>query len=339
MTERSRFWDGSTIGDAVSITDNEFMDRFFRAILNGTGNQGVLDGWLNELAVTDGGGLDAAVASGGAIVYGMFYESDAAETVTLPNNSTVYVIVSRDWAAATTRLTHDGGAGLTQNAGVRYDIPLAEVTTAGGAITVITDARDYCEFTTSPPLLSVISDNIQADVVTTAKLSNNTRRISRGAGELKADGTTPATWTNNFILYPSVYTGPYRDFWAFADGATNAVWLTFRVPEDIASATMTMYLWLSFMTTYGANLDQRWEWNAYRAQPSAVLSNQTGNTTFTEIVDWDQSYTAPQTLGDLTVTAGDIIHLQISRAGAHGDDTSTKYGILYAVELSYTADG
>ena len=327
MAERSRFWDGSTVGDAVSITDDELMDRFFRALLNGTGNQGVLFGWLNELEVTDGGGLNASVDTGGAILYGLGYSSDAVETVVLPDNSTVWVVVRRDWAVPQARLTQV--AARVQNPGVTYDIPLAQVTTLAGIITLITDGRDYCEFPTELQDNSVETDHIQDSAVTTAKLEDQVRSLSRGAGELIADVANPASWVAH-ATWPYV---PYCDMWAFSTAVSDAVWCTFLVPADISSATMNVYTWTRDPTVSSG--DVVWAFSSWDAQSGAVLVNQTGTATETR----ESSTGAYRTLlGTIAVIAGDIVHIQFYRDGANPADTLNNEAYLHMVEFTYTAD-
>lgn len=326
MVELSRFWDPNA-GDFIAISDDELMDRFFRVLLNGTGNQGVLPGWANELEVTDGGALNASVDTGGAIVYGLGYENDAAATVALPNNATVWVVVRRDWAVPQARLTQV--AALVQNPTVTYDIPLAQVTTLAGVITLITDGRDYCEFSTELQEDSVATDHLQDDAVTTAKLENQTRQVTRGAGELRADQTNPATWVKNAGYEP------YTDTWEFTDGVADAVWCTFRVPADISSATMEVFVWTRNQSNKTG--DVVWHFDSWDAQPSAVLANQLGNATESYAYpDYEESYRT--SLGTITATAGDIFHVQIYRNGAAGGDTLTNAIYLYMVEFEYTAD-
>jgi hypothetical protein len=196
MAEMSYLWNNPGTGDspaAPGYTDDILMNTVFKMILNGTGNQGVLRGWLNELAVTDGGGLSINIATGGASVYGFWFENDAILNLAVPNNSTVEVVVRASWAAFTARIAQV--AALVQTPTVTYDIPLATVTTVAGAVTVVTDTRDFCEFTGILPTGGVTADSIQANAVTIGKMANQTRWITRALNELMADGTTPATLT------------------------------------------------------------------------------------------------------------------------------------------------
>lgn len=329
MTERSRFWDGSVTGDAVSITDDEFMGRFFRSLWNGTGDQGVLRGWLNELEVTDGGVDTATVDTGGSILYGIFHENDAALNVDIAayRGGNCLIIVRASWATQTARIVARAVGALTQTAGVTYEIPLANVAIDGaGAITLITDTRDYCEYSTE--LLSdvVESAHIQADAVTTAKLENQTRNVLREAGELEADVTNPATWAHNTTVVP------YNCYWEFDNAALNTVWATYRVPPDVTGAAMTVYIWL----LVNAVTDEFWGYSAWKAQPSAVLANQANTQVITETAGWDTIQR--ESIGTLTVAAGDILTIEIYRNGGHASDTSVTDSRLLAVEFEYTAD-
>jgi len=323
MTERSRFWDGSTTGDAVSVTDNELMDRFFRAILNGTGDQGVLKGWANELAVTGGGGLNVSVATGAAILYGGFYESTAIETVACPDNSTVHVVVRRDWATPQSRLAQV--AALVQTPDTTYDIPLAEVTTVAGAITLITDERDFCEFTTQ--LVGPIeADHIQDDAVTPAKLENQTRYFFRGTGTLEPDATNPAAF-----VAQSGY-GPRGAIWEFVDAATTRLWCTFRIPEDFVGTDLDVYLWLRAPS----DGDVVFVADSWDAQPSAALATQS----FTVPITYTGLGSGMRRLlhSTFSFTAGDFVHFRLGRTGGVGADTLADSVWLYMIEFVYTAD-
>ena len=194
MSEVSWFWDGDT-GDGGSYGHTVLMDRYFRMLAGATGNLGVFDGWLNELEVTDGGANTATIATGAAMVYGGFYESDAAVDVTIPNGPrTDLIVVRRSWANKTARITRIAGPGaaLTQVAGTTWDIPLADVDVDGAGALTITDTREYTVFPTVLADGAVHSAAIATGAVTAAKLEDQTRWISFGAGALKpeAGGTS-----------------------------------------------------------------------------------------------------------------------------------------------------
>jgi hypothetical protein len=137
--------DGSTINEARWYK----MARLFFP-------SGVIEDDLNELAVsTDGSGLDLQIATGRAFIQGHAFESDAIETVNLAANATGgvrtdRVVVRLDRAANTVDfavLTGAAGGGvpaLTQNV-VTWEIPLAQIAVANGAVNIvagnITDQR------------------------------------------------------------------------------------------------------------------------------------------------------------------------------------------------------
>ena len=332
MAEESYLWDNPGTGDspALGYGHTELMTEMFRMIFNGTGNRGVLRGWLNELAVTDGGGLNAAVDTGGAIDYGFWYENDTAVNVAIANNTTEWVVVRASWAAQTARLTAIAPGAFTQNPGVTYDIPLAQVTTVGGAITLITDTREYCLFTTDIRPFGVETANLAADAVTVAKVIDQTRWFSRGSGTLEPDATNPAAWASHTA---TVY---YRDNFDFVDAALSEVWCTFRVPADFTGANISVYIYTG--GTSGLTGDVRWTYSAWIGAAGAALANAAGATIQT--IPPLYTYNAPRELllCTLAVNAGDIVHLQIGRDGAAGADTLAATVHLFVVKLQYTAD-
>lgn len=330
MAEESYLWDNPGTGDspALGYGHAELMTEMFRMILNGTGNRGPL-AWLNGLEVTDGGGLNAAVDTGGAITYGFWYENDAAVNVAMPNNATNHVVVRCSWAAQTARLAQV--AALVQNPGVTYDIPLATVTTLAGAITLIVDTREFCQFTTDLIDGVVESDHIQADAVTVAKLENQERWIVRGAGQVEPDGTNPTSWANNS---PSTLRRPY---WDMRNGQTDTGWVTFRVPTDFTGATMEVFFWNNLMSGLATG-NVRWAWSSWDAQPSAVLVNQSNAATVIQTPRTWAEGAYRDSLGTITVSAGDIVHMEVYRDGTNILDTELQPVALFAVEFAYTAD-
>lgn len=327
MAEYSYLWDNPGTGDSPAAGyGNGYLGSLFAMLFASNTNRGVLLGRLNDLEVTDGGGLNASVDTGAALCNGMWFESDAAETVILPDNSTVQVVVRASWATQTSRLTQV--AALVQNPGVTYDIPLAEVTTLAGAITLITDTRDYCYYPTILWPFGVETDDLAADAVTIAKIVDQERWIERGVGAMEADVTNPASWTG--ITY---YT-PYREVWEFANAVTDAVWMTFRVPADISSATLEIALRVN--KHFSTSGDARWGYSAWIAQPSAVLANSAAAAAVTQGVGW--LLNEEISLGNLAVTSGDIVHIQLYRDGAHGGDTLTEPVYLWLARFIYMAD-
>jgi len=361
VAEESYFWDG-TMGDAslAPYDDGELMGVFFRALLNGTGNQGVLRGWLNELFVTDGGGLSVDVDTGASIVYGIWHESDAVENLALAPNLAQTVIVRASWAAQTVRLAVTSAA-LVKNPGVTYEVPLATLTTGAAAITVgPTDARDFCEFSTQMLPGAVDTTALVDDAVTIAKIEDQVRWMTRGYNQLKADATNPAamTYGGNASSIAGEWI-PYKPYWSFSDGAnTDTVWATFEVPADISGATVEVFIWTERQPGFSSAATQmRWAFSSWDAQANAVLANQTGAATvvypdltlpyYTGLGVGDPPigvyqqhwrYAQRDSLGTFNALAGDIVHIEIWRDGAHAGDTFTGEGALFMVEFAYTAD-
>ena len=330
MAEMSYLWDNPGTGDSPGggYSQTEFMNEMFRMILNGTGNLGVLYGWLNELEVTDGGGLNAAVNTGGAVVYGFAYENDAALNVAIGNNTTEWVVVRASWAAQTARLVAIAPGAFTQTAGVTYDIPLAQVTTVAGVITLITDTREFCEFTTDLIDNVVETEHIPADAITAAKLENQTRWIVRGAGQIEPDVANPPPWQQ---------VGG-RGAWEMRTGQTDTGWVTFRVPADFTGATMDVFFWNIQATVAIPATDVRWAWSSWDAQPSAILANQTNGVTVSQGTRTSAEGAYRDSMGTIAVTAGDIVHMEVYRDGTNILDTCPVSVALFAVEFAYTAD-
>lgn len=160
MTERSRFWDGGTVGDAT-VSPYDAATEFSQVLMALTGAiqlanlGGVFKSSLNGLAPSNPSGVTIRVASGRAQVYGTWYENDSNvdTTITLPSVSTRIdrFVLRKDWTLQTVRVTRiagveGGGApALVQSPGVTWDIPICQVSvTTGGTIT-ITDQRQYLD--------------------------------------------------------------------------------------------------------------------------------------------------------------------------------------------------
>jgi len=331
MAETSYLWDNPGTGDSPAPGyGNALLNQvIFRMLYNGTLNQGVIQGWLNDLAVTDGGGLNAAVDTGASLNYGVWYENDAAVNVAIANNATEWVVVRASWATQTSRLVAIAPGAFTQTAGVTYDIPLAAVTTVAGAITLVADLRDYCVFSTDLRDFGVSEDMIVADAATIAKMVDQTRWFSRGAGAFAADVTNPATWTN--LTWEQ-----RRDEWMFTDGVTNAVWCTIRVPADISSANLDIELFYAGMTLYIVG-DVRWTYSIWQAGSGGVAAN-TAGAIAVAAYHYQTGVLRRETLVSQPVTAGDVLHIQLARDGGHGADSYLGDAIAAELFFEYTAD-
>jgi len=175
MVERSWPWPGTTIGDAGPYSADDWDDMFERRFGSGTapyGSRGVIRNWANELEVTDGGANTADVDTGAALVHGKHYDNDAVVNVVgIPaapggpgatwRQDTIFL--RQVWATQTTRIyRHQNSTPETAyetpasvDGNVWY-VPLAAVRiNAAGAITLVTDLRDYVSDLMQPKEVSL----------------------------------------------------------------------------------------------------------------------------------------------------------------------------------------
>lgn len=168
MTENSRFWDGTTIGDATEAPYNA-PDEFAAVLrsLNGananTSRSGVCRGELNLLACT-GAATPISVNTGRAFVHGSWYESDASVSFNIadpnPNSRIDTLVLRKTWSTQQVRLAILTGSPsatpvaptLTQNSTTNpkiWEFPLYDIYVAsGGAITLV-DRREYVPYLSS----------------------------------------------------------------------------------------------------------------------------------------------------------------------------------------------
>lgn len=160
MTQQSKFWDGTTVGDAT-LAPYDAATEFARVMQSVSGAGGVATnqsavfrGELNELAAT-GAATPVSINTGRAITAGTWYENDAASTVAIPTPAALTridrIVLRKDWSAAvqTVRITRiagaEGGAapGLTQVWGTTWDEPLAQVSIDIAGVITLTDQRQF----------------------------------------------------------------------------------------------------------------------------------------------------------------------------------------------------
>lgn len=154
MVERSRFWDGTVLGDAT-VAPYDAATEFSEVMLAIAGdypdaNKGGVLGLLS-LAVTSPSANTVRVAAGQALVWGTWYENTANLDFTIPTpaGSTRIdrIVLRKSWAAQTVRLVRIAGAeggsapAMTQTAGTTWDIPIITVSITTGGTMTITDVR------------------------------------------------------------------------------------------------------------------------------------------------------------------------------------------------------
>jgi hypothetical protein len=169
-------------------------------------NTGVIEDYLNELAVTaDGSGMTVSVATGGAWVEGFYFDSDAAEALTIAaadasNERIDRIVVRLDRVANTVALAVLQGTAaasptapaLTQTDSL-YELGLATVSVdaAVGVIAAdqVTDTRSY-------------SGNL-------SRSEGNAAYVAQGAGVTQRTSTSESTTSATYTDLASV--GPTRD--------------------------------------------------------------------------------------------------------------------------------
>lgn len=155
MAENSILWTTNGTGDGASNYTQAELIRWMRQTFIGDNtDEGVLKNYQNELEVTDAGGTQVDIDTGGAYVYGFPYWNTASVSKTLdtPSSDTRIdrIVLQADWTAQTVRIaviegSEGGGApALTQTDGTKWEISLAQVAvTTGGDIQSLTDERVF----------------------------------------------------------------------------------------------------------------------------------------------------------------------------------------------------
>lgn len=180
MTQYSIPWNGTVTGDAGPYSDSDWQD-IWRNILGWGGkrsNVGVFlssgDQPYNGLRVEAQNPATTSinVLAGAALVQGLAFVNTAQEVFTIAANASGNpridtIVVQADYALQTARLARLQGTPaaspvsptLTQNAGVLWEIPLADIAVANGFVT-ITNANitPRHEWVNAPP--GVYLDNV-----------------------------------------------------------------------------------------------------------------------------------------------------------------------------------
>lgn len=164
MAEVSRFWNGTTVGDAIAspYEANTVFADVVRAMSHTMGypNQGAVINNPNAggrlLATANlGTSSPVSVADGTAIVWGTWYNSSTPVSfvISTPATSTRIdrVVLRKTWATQQIRLVLltgvEGGTEpvLTQTSGTTWDIPIAQVSTTTAGVVTVTDERNLSQ--------------------------------------------------------------------------------------------------------------------------------------------------------------------------------------------------
>lgn len=238
MAETSRFWDGSTTGDATAAPYDAPTE--FAAVLNSlsgaagipTNLGGVCSNELNELVVTAPGSVSpCSVASGRAINYGSWYENTTAVSVAIPtpgaSTRVDRIVLRKDWVLQTIRITRIAGTegagvpALTQVAGTTWDEPLSQASITTGGVITLTDDREFHPFV---PVAFCINTTPSIAVGTSGKFTMNG---TPAAGQSFAQYITHDVANNRMTaLYPGLYAFGYVAKGLGVAGPTGALFFT-----------------------------------------------------------------------------------------------------------------
>lgn len=158
MTQRSRFWNGTSVGDATEAAydaPTEFA-QVLMALAGAsalTHKSGIWRGVGIELIPSSPSANTVRTPLGAAQVYGSWYENDANVDTNIPTPASStridLIVLRKDWAAQTIRITRIAGAegggapALVQTIGTTWDMPVAQVSITTGAVITITDQRRF----------------------------------------------------------------------------------------------------------------------------------------------------------------------------------------------------
>jgi hypothetical protein len=157
VTEFSGLWTTGTTNDGASTYTQAHLSEFFRVLGACMDNEGVAPAYLNALAPSANGANSVRVATGGALVDGKIYYTDANVDTAITSavgggNTRIDRLVLRAvWADHTVRVTRIAGTdaaspsapAITQSAGTTYDIKLAQVLVDTAGTITITDERVF----------------------------------------------------------------------------------------------------------------------------------------------------------------------------------------------------
>lgn len=340
MTERSRFWDGTAVGDALAVTHTHLHDQFFRSILDGTGNKGVVKGWRNELEVT-GAASPVSIATGGAVIYGMFYDSDSATTLTIATPSSGLsrydrIVIRRTWADQICRVGKVTGTAaiipavpsLTQTANVIWEIPLATVLVDDAGTLTITDTREFCTFTTAWTANIVTAGMFEEGAVTTDKRPDRARYDLKGSGQIRPDSGAACTRV----------AGASYDYWSFADAAFNRGWAMWGGDASIVGSSVDFYVWsVPNVNGAGAGAENcEWDYDIYYHTGAGTPSSSSATTTVDQQLRVNTTVYRDLLVAGITLGDGHFVAVRLSRDGAADSYNSAMR--LLGIEMAFTAD-
>jgi len=245
MTERSLMWATGLYGDGLEAYEQADFAEMLRAVFTSDDytTRGVLYGYLNELAVTSTSS-PLSVATGAAMVNGLFYANDAVVSVTVatPTTGTTghrVVLQAIYGVTQTVRIalisSADGTAtipSVTQTDGVKWEISLATLTITTGGVITVTDARAYLYM---PTMLA--TENYDADSVDDTKVGNRVLVCAKRQGG-SATAWATAGITNYDVTMCRMQCGQYG---GVAAATSGTVAITFPVAFSDTPIAIIIY--------------------------------------------------------------------------------------------------
>lgn len=230
--ERSQFWDtAGAVGDGADTYSAVQLREMLRALFTTDryANEGVLAGVLNGLAVS-GSTSPLTVATGNAVVQGIYYLNDAAKsiTVTTPTTGTTghRVVLQADWNARTVRAvlisSSDGTSAapaLTQQDNSKWEISLVTLTIdTAGAIT-LTDVRDFAHYASA--LVYRRQGGSSSAWATAGTTAYRVGGVKRQGGTATVSWTGSSTSDTLTVTFPSAFSQTPLVWLTVINGATS----------------------------------------------------------------------------------------------------------------------
>lgn len=245
MVQRSRFWDGTSVGDAT-VAPYDAGTEFAEVMIGVAGmssdpNKG---GVLTSLSASMFVPGTLRVGPFEALVYGTWYQNDANTdfVIATPAAATRIdtVVLRKSWAAQTVRILIlsgvEGGSAppLVQTVGVTWDIPIARVSTTTGGVSTVTPTSYRADMWYRTSAASIRTDsNVGVGVTPVTDAAAAGFYIQVGAsGQLFRDGGLSNNSYYDGISNKAIFTGP-----AVSVTLNGGMFAVYTAPSVAAAAT------------------------------------------------------------------------------------------------------
>jgi hypothetical protein len=177
MVQISRFWDGTTLGDATVAPYDAGTE--FSEVMTAVGGAaatpnkgGIIKNTQGDLSISSPSAGTVRIGPGEALVYGAWYKSDTNvdHTFAAPAAAarTDRIVLRKSWGTQTVRQVIIAGAEgggvpvLQQVVGTTWDVPLAQIAVATNGTITITDQRSELGV---PPTDVILTDPTIRDTI------------------------------------------------------------------------------------------------------------------------------------------------------------------------------